>query len=250
MALKADFLKLLREDEEFRKELTRLLGEYGSPGLNELREVLKEVLGAVNKLTEAQLKWQEEIVELRNNTVKLEESVAQLAEAQRKSEESMRELAQAMIQLTTKVENLNKSVSSMGQRWGVDYEELIRDFFQDFAEREGLDFSYVNKFTYKDDSDKYGKKGRIYEVEILAKDGKVYLIEVKSFVEEDDVEWFDVKTDILTQALNITNPVKLMLGVNTTDEAVKAPDALGIRLIYGDVIEAKRKEKPGVHPET
>ncbi|BCU66911.1 hypothetical protein HS7_03480 [Sulfolobales archaeon HS-7] len=225
--------------------------------LNELAEVQKrseerltKLEETVVKLAEAQRRTEERLNELaevqkrsEERLTKLEETVVKLAEAQRRTEESLDELARVVANLSTKVESLNKTVSSIGQRWGVDYEELIRAFFQDFAKREGLDFTYLDKFTYKDEEGKYGKKGKVYEMDILAKNDKLYLIEIKSFVEEDDIEWFDTKSDIIIKVLNARNPVKLILGVNVTDDAVKAAEGLGIKLVYGNVIEVKRKEK-------
>ncbi|WP_369610431.1 hypothetical protein [Sulfurisphaera javensis] len=44
--------------------------------------------------------------------------------------------------------------------------------------QEGIDYKYINKFTYKDDNGVYGYKGKKYEVDIFARDHKIYLIEI------------------------------------------------------------------------
>ncbi|MEM1859927.1 MAG: microtubule-binding protein, partial [Metallosphaera sp.] len=106
--------------------------------------------------------------------------------------------------------------------------------------QEGLDFSYVNRFTYKDKDGKYGKKGMRYEVDILAKNGKVYLVKVKSFAENDDIEWFDRKTDVIIDVLGIKNFVKLFLAVSVDKDALETAKDLGIRLVYGDMYERKK----------
>ncbi|WP_238025889.1 DUF3782 domain-containing protein, partial [Metallosphaera javensis (ex Hofmann et al. 2022)] len=210
--------------------------------MSKLEEKMMELAEAQRKTEEAQRKSEERMS-------KLEEKMMELAEAQRKMEEVLGTLTRTVGQLTEEMrqmrrdmERMNRTLDSIGRRWGLDYEELIRGFFSDFVKQEGLDFTYVNKFTYKDSTGKYGKKGLKYEIDILAKDDKVYLVEVKSFAEEDDVEWFDRKSDVVIDVLGIKNFVKLFLAVNTTEDTVKVAEELGIRMIYGGIIEERKRE--------
>ncbi|ABP95923.1 hypothetical protein HA72_1768 [Metallosphaera sedula] len=214
---------------------------------SKLEEKMAELAEAQRKTQEALLKLEDRTSKLEDTTSKLEAKMVELAEAQRKTEEALAIMTQSLTQvkkgqeeLAMKVERMEKTVSNIGKRWGEDYEELVRGFFRDFVDQEGLDFSYVNRFTYKDKDGKYGKKGARYEVDILAKNGKVYLVEVKSFAENDDIEWFDVKTDVIIDVLGIKNFVKLFLAVSVDKDALETAKDLGIRLVYGDVYERKK----------
>lgn len=64
--------------------------------------------------------------------------------------------------------------------WNVSREDLLRNFFAEELKQEGIDYKDIKKFTYKDDQGLYGEKSTKYEVYIVAKNNKVYLIEVKS----------------------------------------------------------------------
>jgi len=65
----------------------------------------------------------------------------------------------------------------------------------------------------------------------------VYLIEVKSLVEEEDIEWFNKKCEIFAKEKNISNYKKLVIAINITKEALERAKELGIETIYGSAIE-------------
>ncbi len=267
MEIKEEILRLIKNDEEFRNELMNTLGINNiSTTLKDIGDSIKELTARISSLTELQellgksiaslaeaqkrteeniAKLTERIDQLARKTEerlnKLTERMDQLAEAQRKTEEKIAKLTDAVMDLRKGMDQLKRSIDSIGKRWGADYEELIREFFKEVLDQLGIDIKYLNRFTYKDDEGIFGFKGVLYEVDIVAKNGKVYLIEVKSFADSDDVEWFRVKIDVVSRALNLKDPVKMMLAVSATKEAIDDAQATGIKLIYGDIFEVKRR---------
>lgn len=196
-------------------------------------------------MAEAQRKGEERLNKLEETVAllvkaqkRIDERLAELAEAQKRTEESIARLSKAQEETRIEVEKLRITVGSIGNRLGHDYERLIRVFFKDFASQEGLNFRYVNRLTYKDDTGKYGRKGGIYEIDILAKNGRTYLIEAKSFPEPDDVDWFSHKTDVIVDALGLKGEiVKLLLAIHVTKDVVDRANELGIKLLYDKLIE-------------
>ena len=178
---------------------------------------------------------------------KTEEELKLLGEAQRKLEEFLlatrKEFSDRFDRLENKIGILDKTIGSLGQRWGVSYEELIREFFKEIVESEGINLEFINKFTYKDQDGNFGVKGTRYEVDIYAKDDKVYLMEVKSFAEADDVEWFNTKCDVLTRVLGLKSPIKLFLAVSASEDAVESSKVHGVRLVYGNLVEMPKRSK-------
>ncbi|MFP3178931.1 MAG: DUF3782 domain-containing protein [Thermocladium sp.] len=305
MEIRREILKLIKDDEEFRKELMDALGINNiSIALKDIGDSIKELAARLGSLTELQELLSKSIISLaeaqkktEENITKLTERVDQLAEAQRKTEERLDQLAQrinelaeaqrrteerlnkltervdqlaeaqrkteerldqlaeaqkrtedniakltdAVIDLRKGMDQLRRSIDSIGKRWGADYEELIRGFFKEVLDQLGIDIKYLNKFTYKDNEGIFGFKGVLYEIDIMAKNDKVYLIEVKSFADSDDVEWFRVKVDVVSKILNLKDPIKMILAVSTTKEAIDDAQAAGIKLIYGDIFEVKRR---------
>ncbi|MGC8597643.1 MAG: DUF3782 domain-containing protein [Thermocladium sp.] len=230
-------------------------------GLNKLTERVNDLTDRLDKLTETQKRTDErldkltervtELAELQKRTDErldkltervndLTERVNELAEAQKRTEDGLSKLTDAISELSKEVMGLKKRMDSMGRRWGEDYEEVIKLFFKELVEVEEIDLRYVNRFTYKDEAGQFGPKGSIYEIDILARNGRVYLIEVKSFADEDDLDWFNVKCSTVTKALGFKDPIKLFLAVSAAEEAVERAKNYGIKMLTGDVIEKRR----------
>jgi Uncharacterized conserved protein containing a coiled-coil domain len=279
MSIKEEILKLLREDPDFRRELSNILGLTALNQLKEATEQLSKIVVQsrdlairlegvverlaqrvdqlavkVDQLAEAQRKTEERLNQLSIRMDQLaeaqrktEEELKLLGEAQRKLEEFLlatrKEFSDRFDRLENKIGILDKTIGSLGQRWGVSYEELIREFFKEIVESEGINLEFINKFTYKDQDGNFGVKGTRYEVDIYAKDDKVYLMEVKSFAEADDVEWFNTKCDVLTRVLGLKSPIKLFLAVSASEDAVESSKVHGVRLVYGNLVEMPKRSK-------
>ena len=210
--------------------------------LDKLTERVNDLTERLDKLTERVDKLTERVNDLTERLDKLTERVNELAEAQKRTEDGLSRLTDAIGELSKEVIGLKKRMDSMGRRWGEDYEEVIKLFFKELVEVEKIDLRYVNRFTYKDEAGQFGPKGSIYEIDVLARNGRVYLIEVKSFADEDDLDWFNVKCSTVTKAFGFNDPIKLFLAVSATEEAVERAKNYGIKMLTGDVIE-KRKPK-------
>ena len=254
LAVKVD---QLAEAQRKTEEELKLLGEAQrktEERLNQLAQRVDQLAVKVDQLAEAQRKTEERLNQLSIRMDQLaeaqrktEEELKLLGEAQRKLEEFLlatrKEFSDRFDRLENKIGILDKTIGSLGQRWGVSYEELIREFFKEIVESEGINLEFINKFTYKDQDGNFGVKGTRYEVDIYAKDDKVYLMEVKSFAEADDVEWFNTKCDVLTRVLGLKSPIKLFLAVSASEDAVESSKVHGVRLVYGNLVEMPKRSK-------
>ncbi|MCG3109158.1 hypothetical protein L3N51_01448 [Metallosphaera sp. J1] len=203
-----------------------------------------DALGArVDQLTKNQEVLQQTMVQLSQRLDALGARVDQLTKNQEVLQQTVADLVKSIAELRKDYQYLNKALGSMGSRWGVLYEKVIADFLKEVAQREGLDYRYINRFTFKDEEGNYGPKGTQYEIDILAKNGKTYLIEVKSFAKSNDVDWFNLKCDVITKVLNLKNVVRMFLAISVMDEAVKRAEELGIKLVYEDVVKIKGKDE-------
>ncbi|WP_338602774.1 DUF3782 domain-containing protein [Sulfolobus tengchongensis] len=157
--------------------------------------------------------------------------------------QSVNQLIKRQDSFISKIERMDKVLGSIGSRWSSLYESLITDFLREFLEKEGLDYNCVNKFSFKDDKGIYGFKGRKYEIDILAKEDKVYMIEVKYSAEDKDVEWFDIRCKVIREVLGLTKqPVKLFLAITAKKDAVDRANELGIKMIAEDIFEIPKKK--------
>ncbi|MCY0863266.1 MAG: DUF3782 domain-containing protein [Metallosphaera prunae] len=231
MDLKEEILRLLREDPEFRREVMELLG-LAPNEMRELKELVRQLTEVVNKLVEGQAKIETRSSEAQKRSeerlTRLESAVEKLAEAQKRSEERLTRVEENLVRLERKVGNI-------GARWGIDQEEVVREFMAEVFKQEGFDVSLLSSYTYVDEQGVFGEKGDVYEVDILKRNGTTYLIEVKAYAQPKDVSRFNHTCYVVSKVLKLENPVKMMLANVVTQKAVERAKNLGIRLIYGEV---------------
>ena len=154
--LKQRFLKLLKEDEEFRYAVAGLLG---------LEEILKRLD-----------RHEEQLVKLREDMVKLREDMNRLREDMNKLREDM-----------------NRRISALGARWGLQTEEAFREGLKGILEKEfGV---RVERWVEKDKEGMVYDHPSDIELDIAVKDGKTILIEVSSHIKASDIPIFRRKAE-------------------------------------------------------
>jgi hypothetical protein len=200
---KERILRTLEKDMEFR---------YAVAGLVGFAEVLKRL----------------DTIEER-----IEEYSKILVEHSRRIED----LTKAVYEHSKAIAELKISIGSLGRRIGLDLEKTILNLYRDQLLGLGIrDVNEIERFVYKDKEGKYLRKGAKIEVDIYAHDKEVYLIEVKSLVEEEDVDFFDKKCEIIAQVINKEIKRKIIVAVNVTEDALRRAKELGIDVIYGAII--------------
>ena len=240
-SLKEEILKLIREDSEFRTEIEKLLFETRLSKIIEALEKLesnqKSQLEMISRLAEAYKSLTQQMEVLTKRVDSLTQQMESLASQVQKLVESQAETNKRISQIESTVSRIDKTLGTWSSRWGLTYENLIREFFRELIKLEGIDLSEVSKFTYKDETGIYGFKGKRYEVDIIAKNKSFYIIEVKSFADIDDLEWFDLKCKVISDVLKEQNTTKLLLAITTTKEVLERAKELEIKVIYGELIE-------------
>ena len=208
MGLKEDILKLLKEDEEFRLAVAGILG---------YREILERLK-----------KHDEKFDELLEEIHKLREEFTIMSR-------EMRELREEFVQLSRRVE---VTIGSMGRRWGMDLERTVLKIFRKVLEERGIEPGKVEKFKFRDiDGRITGVKGRTVDVDVLVRDEKVYVIEVKSRTELEHVEMLPEKSKTVERVLRRAVDGMFIVTTNIDREAYERAKELGIEVIYGNILE-------------
>ncbi|ADM27399.1 Protein of unknown function DUF1626 [Ignisphaera aggregans DSM 17230] len=214
-------LKTLEKDTEFRLAIAGLLG------LREILEELRKLREDFNRfVVEQEKRWEE-------NNRRWEEVYKRFEHI----ETTLAIHTKNLEQLTKAIGELKSFVGSIGRRWGRDLEKMILELYRDIVKGFGIDIERIEKVYFRDYDGKYLQRGARIELDIYMSNSIVYLIEVKSLVEEEDIEWFNKKCEIFAKEKNISNYKKLVIAINITKEALERAKELGIETIYGSVIE-------------
>jgi hypothetical protein len=218
--LREEILKLLEEDREFRYTVAGLLG---------YREVLERLD-----------RHEEELRRLR------EDFLAFVKEQERRWEEAFKrfetiekilaEHTKILKEHTDKITKIETTLGRLGGRWGRSMERMVLEIFREVLEKRGIEPGRVERFEYIDYDGKFYKKGARIEVDVYVHDEKLYLIEVKSLAEYDDVEWFHDKAQIVEKILGRKADKLILIATDIYEDALKRAQELGIDIIYGTII--------------
>ena len=205
--LKEELLKLLEEDREFRHAVAGLLG-------------YKDIL---ERLEAHDRKFNEILERLEEHDRKFNEFTMEI--------QALRKDFQA---LSMRVE---VTIGSMGRRWGRDLEAMVLEIFREALEKRGIEPGEVEKFRYRDeDGSITGVRGRVVDVDVIVKNEKLYVIEVKSRAELEHVEALLDKAKVVEKILNRKVEKILIVAVNVDKEAYERAKELNIEVIYGNIL--------------
>jgi len=197
-------------------EAVKALAEYMRTGFQEILKRLDEHDKRLSEITEI-LRRHEEIL--------------------KRHEEILSGHGKTLNELVKAVGELKVAMGSLDRRWGVDLEKTILKIYKDALESRGIEPGKVEKFIYTDVDGKYYRQGARLEIDVYIHDDKVYLIEVKSHAELDDVEWLFDKAAIVGKILGRKIERVMLVAVNVDKEAFERANQLGIDVIYGSIIE-------------
>jgi len=213
--LKATFLKLLKEDEEFRYTVAGYLG-------------IAEVLKRLDKLAEEQTKTWKEIQRTWREIRRIWREIREIKKEQAKMWETINSVKS---EVATGFDRLQRRLDALGARWGVMSEKAFREGLRGVVEEElGL---RVERWTA------YDEEGRVFgfpsevEVDVAVKDGKVILIEITSHARAPDVTIFKKKADLYAEKEGRRPDRLIILTPYAEEDAKKAAERLGIEIYTG-----------------
>uniref|UniRef100_A0A7J2U7F1 DUF3782 domain-containing protein n=1 Tax=Ignisphaera aggregans TaxID=334771 RepID=A0A7J2U7F1_9CREN len=210
------------------EELNKTLMEH-SKRLEELTKVVQEH----TKILQEHLRiLQEHSKRLEELSKRVEEMNKVLMEHSKRLEEHSKRLEE----LAKEVARQGVVLGSIGRRWGRDLEKMVLELYRHVLEERGVIPEKIERFTYVDVDGRYYVKGSKIEFDIYAHNDKVYLVEVKSHADVEDVEWLYKRAEIY-EKLTGRKPDKLILvAIHIDDDAYKRTGELGIEVIYGAII--------------
>ena len=115
-------------------------------------------------------------------------------------------------------------------------EKTVIELYRHVLEERGIIPEKIEKFTYVDTDGRYYVKGSRIEFDIYIHNDKVYLVEVKSHADIEDVEWLYKRAEIY-EKIRGRKPDKLVLvAIHIDEDAYERAKELGIEVIYGAII--------------
>jgi len=153
--------------------------------------------------------------------------------------EGFKKILEVLEEHSRSLARLEVTVGRFTSRTGIDMEKMILNIYRDVLEQEGIGIWKVEKLRLKDVDGRYLRRGARLEIDIYAHDDKVYFIDVKSLVEVNDVEWFNLRCDIFEKILGRRPDRRIIVCINIFRDALERAQELGMHVIYGRVLEVE-----------
>ncbi len=157
----------------------------------ELARDQKETRAALREAAQARNETEQSIKELAQAQKDTEQSVKELAQIQTRTDESVAELsatvkdlALAQQQTDKNVAKLDRTVHAIGARWGVQSEASFREALSGILS--DLGFEVENYIKHDTEGRVHGHPAQV-EIDVVIRDGKLMLIEIKSSMNRSDV---------------------------------------------------------------
>jgi hypothetical protein len=245
-------LRLLKEDEEFRYAVAGLLGfeeilkrlDRNEQELVRLREDMAKMFERHEERfarieEEIRRIWQE-IAKLREDMVKgferHDREIERLTEELTKLREDMvrgferhdMEIARLREDMMRGFDAMNRRISALGARWGLESEEAFREGLRGILEKE-LGLKVERWSAFDETGSVFGHPSQV-EVDVAVSNGRVMLIEVSSHVKQADVAAL-VKKAELYERITGRRPDRLIVVTPFAEErAMEAALKLGVEI--------------------
>ena len=223
-------LKKLREDmsEGFRRHEEILLRHE-----EELKKLREDLVAGFKKHDEILLRHEEELKKLRED---MKEGFKRHDEEMAKLREDMyagfkrhdEEIAKLREDMSEGFKLLRNQISALGARWGIMSEKAFRNGVEGIVEKEFG--AKVERWVKKDvDGFVFGYPSDV-EVDVVIRDGKTILVEIKSSISQGDVLVFKRKAEFYEKETGV-KPSKLVMVTPFADEkAIELAANLGIEI--------------------
>ena len=213
--LKEELLEMLEKDKEFRHAVAGLIG-------------YKEILERITSLEERMISLEERIVALEEGQQRLEERMISLEERIVALEEGQQRLEERMISLEEGQRELKRVVNVIAHRFGVISESAFREGMKVVVEEE-FGVAEVGRFIIEDEEGLvYGHPATV-EVDVLVKDGKHILVEVKSRVSKGDVAELRRIGELYVRKIGV-KPSLVIIGGLVDEGARELAEKLGVKI--------------------
>jgi len=180
MKLKQEFLKLLREDTEFRYAV------LGYLGLDTVIKSLESLQNQVKVLQEEIVTFQKQVAEHSKAIRSLQEQVKMLQNQVKGLQEEIKRHGEILEKHAEAIEKLAATINALGTRYGILTEETFRESIKYLVQDLLKEYS-VTKWTYYDSEGLVYDHPSIIDVDVLIRDQEHIIVEYKASVDRGDV---------------------------------------------------------------
>jgi hypothetical protein len=199
--------------------------------LEELAQAQQRTEIRLEELAQAQQRTEIRLEELAQAQQRTEIRLEELAQAQQRTDSHMGELAQAQKrtqdELTLFRQTFTAQIGGLGARWGMQTEEAFRQGIRAILHEVG--FTTERFLEYDAEGEVFGSPDQV-EFDVVIKNGKVMVIEIKSSLDRGNTYLFDRKVAFYTRKTGRTVGRKLIVTPYADNRAKEVGLRLGVEI--------------------
>jgi hypothetical protein len=233
--------KRTEHDLEDLKQVVRELAEAQKRtehDLEDLKQVVRELAEAqkrteqqVRELAEAQKRTEQQVRELaeaqkrtEHDLEDLKQVVRELAEAQKRTEGAVRELADTQAKFGR---TFHSQMGALGARWGLQAEGAFREGMRTILQEVGF---VTERFSVKDSAGEALGYPEQIELDIIVKNGKLIVTEIKSSIDREHTAGFNKKVAFYTRKTGRQVDRKLIIAPHVEIGTQELAHELGVEV--------------------
>lgn len=233
-----DDLKAVVRDLAEAQKRTELRVEELAKAQQRTEQRLETLAQAQVDLAEAQKRTELRVEELAEAQKRTELRVEELAQAQQRTELRVEELAQNIVKMTYALQRMDEALGSfhrtfesklggLGARWGLQTEEAFREGMRAILQEVGFT---AERFWDMDMSGEvFGSPDQI-ELDVIIKNGKVIVVEIKSALDKGAVYQFARKAEFYARKTGRQVDRKLIVTPYADSRAQDVASKLGVEV--------------------
>ncbi|MCX8192187.1 MAG: hypothetical protein N3G77_00010 [Nitrososphaeria archaeon] len=148
----------------------------------------------------------------------------------------LEEHSRVLMKLVEEVGGLKVMIGSFTSRSGLQMEHMVLNLLKkSLLELKGIDVEKIEKKSFRDVGGELLQPGQKVEIDIFISDKHVYVIEVKSLFEDEDVDWIIAKRRFLEKVYGLKASWLIVASV-ISDRAYRRALDNGFEVIYGSLV--------------
>jgi len=198
---------ILQEDEEVQRFVLRLAREY------------------LADKVETDSRFDHLLDELRRER---EEQSKRWAEQAKRWEENQKVINQMLQAIQSMVRKFDSTIGALGARWGLHAEQSFRNALRGILE-ESFGVQVLNVVEFDDEGEVFGYPDQV-ELDLIVKDGRLIICEIKSSMSRADMYAFDRKIKFYQKRHQRQADRVLVISPMVDDPARQVAQKLGIQV--------------------
>ena len=225
--LSEDFAPKRQTEDRFEKLLKEMNNRFDSV-FKKFEENDKKFEQIFKKLEENDKKFEQIFKKLEENDKKFEKIFKKLEEHDKRFEAHDRKFEELLKEIRRVDHRIDRTIGAIGARWGFATEYSFREAIKYVLEE--ITHKKVERYiSYDEEGYVFGTPDRI-EIDIIIKNGEIWIIEIKSSTSKADVYIFARKIEYYEKQENKKVSKKLIISPMVDSKAKELLDKFGIQI--------------------